>query len=347
MVYPFLLDALTGARIQIVGNAASAGGGALYAQCVHPTGATAAVYSSLTAGPVEEKAAAAWNISGNTAAYGAAAAAQVERLEVDSAEAAGCTPGDVIRASLRLIDGFGQEAQPAAGEQFELLMDVPQLPAAGAGSKEYSVFCDPGAPCDAAAAGVRLPWPAKSNPTGVGRVFSPAVEVGFRFRPPAGEVALEAAAGNLTRRGCGAGSAYDPATGFCAACGVGQYVTDPDGGDCIDCPIGAVCNGAALVGLPTASSWAAGADGVLRLQSCPAGYVLVRDEDRPAQDQCVQCPPGRYSSVPASYSVAAGGPVLWGPDAATAYLLCTPCPGPFFPRLCIFTFSFFSSVRQR
>ena len=87
MVYPFLLDALTGARIQIVGNAASAGGGALYAQCVHPTGATAAVYSSLTAGPVEEKAAAAWNISGNTAAYGAAAAAQVVPFAAELQEA--------------------------------------------------------------------------------------------------------------------------------------------------------------------------------------------------------------------------------------------------------------------
>lgn len=253
---------------------------------------------------------------------------QVTRLILED-DFAAYAPGDVIKTRLRLLDGFGQEAQPAAGERFELLMDVPQLAAAGGGSKEYSVFCRPGLACDAADAGVRVPWPAVVASSG-SRAFASGVSVEFRLRPPPGIPQLAPVVMNMTRVRCGAGSAYDPTAGFCEACGRGQYVTDPDGGRCIDCPVGAACDGSSLAGSPNTSAWAvdpSAGDGALRLQWCPAGSVLVRDEARPALDQCVLCPPGKLSTEPALYPAASGAPALWSTSAADAYLLCRACPG--------------------
>jgi hypothetical protein len=40
----------------------------------------------------------------------------------------------------------------------------------------------------------------------------------------------------------------------------------------------------------------------MRLASCPAGYILVRDHDQPESDECVQCPAGKYSTKKATYS---------------------------------------------
>jgi predicted outer membrane repeat protein len=286
--YPFLLSAAPGARVALVGNTASGGGGALYAHCcVAPDGATVSFGRNLAiphaaAGAAATTAAAglaSWDISGNTAAYGPAAAALPDRLELDAASvSAAYTPGDVLRLRLRLRDGLGQTVRPAVGERFELWMDVPQPAAAGGGVKEYSVFCGAGGadPCDTSSAGVRLPWPSTASARGGGGgsgAFAAAVAVTLRLRPEAGAPVLAPAVANLTRRAlaCGQGSAFDPDSGFCAACGRGQYVTDPDGGRCIDCPVGAECDGAALVGVPPESGWAVGDGGMLRLETCPAG----------------------------------------------------------------------------
>ena len=50
------------------------------------------------------------------------------------------------------------------------------------------------------------------------------------------------------------------------------------GGDvtgCLDCPIGAVCNGSSLVPALAGSTWVRVGD-ALRIASCPAGNIVVR-----------------------------------------------------------------------
>lgn len=67
------------------------------------------------------------------------------------------------------------------------------------------------------------------------------------------------------------------------------------------------------------------ADGgyVQRINSCPAGYALVRKEDNPQADKCVQCPGTTshgYSLVEARWS---------GRDNETGLdFFCKPCPKP-------------------
>ena len=77
--FPFLLDALPAAHVTLAENVASGGGGALYAQCVALGGKTAALARGETpaAGP-DGATAATWRVSGNSAAYGAATASQVD-----------------------------------------------------------------------------------------------------------------------------------------------------------------------------------------------------------------------------------------------------------------------------
>ncbi len=352
--FPFLVAANPAARVMLVNNTADTGGGALFASCTAPAGATLDLGAAAAAG----RRTAGWVLEGNLAAYGATAGAQVERLEFMAAEGPGDgmeiddiahAPGDVLRMRLRLEDGFNQTGRPAAGERFELLMKVPQT--GDGGTKDVSVFCRPNGVCDAADADVRLPWPA-APAAGGGRIFAPAVQVSLRLRQPAEAPALAPATTNLVRRACGIAAAYDPVSAFCMACGRGQYVTDSDSGRCLDCPVGATCDGAALVGDPITSIWAldttAAANttssggskvGALRLAWCPPGYVLVRDSGLPGLDRCVLCPPGKFSPEPAVYpttvparaSVAAKAAAkagqLWTTDAASASLLCQTCPG--------------------
>jgi hypothetical protein len=112
-----------------------------------------------------------------------------------------------------------------------------------------------------------------------------------------GGVKLETVDVPMARASCGAGRSFDGATGRCRTCAQGQYVLDPDADPCRDCPVGAACNGSALVGLVAGSDWVQ-VGRVVRLARCPPGYILVRDEASLDLDQCVMCPPGRQQPCP-------------------------------------------------
>ena len=107
---------------------------------------------------------------------------------------------------------------------------------------------------------------------------------------------------------------------FCTACKSGQYVIDPDQNACSECPAGAICADGAFFGLPAGAVWLAAGD-FMRLEACPAGYVLVRDEARPAADECVACPASKY--LVGNSSAAAGRLVVT--SAAAAPGLCLEC----------------------
>jgi hypothetical protein len=127
-------------------------------------------------------------------------------------------------------------------------------------------------------------------------------------------------------------------TQTCLACTASTYSlqpTDNCGKDsCVDrecqkCPIGASCKGKNhFEPLVAGSEWKRTVDGAtvkMRLKSCPSGYVLVRNQNRPENDECVKCPPNTYMAEPASFDSGKG-------VSSTAAILqdglnlCLPCP---------------------
>jgi hypothetical protein len=104
----------------------------------------------------------------------------------------------------------------------------------------------------------------------------------------------------------------------CQACEKDQYIVDPNQHVCQQCPAGAVCSeGTFTADDPADSVWEATQMGVYRLVRCPRGYVLVRDEDKPALDRCTPCPPYTYSIEEAVYgqkmSVGQGDEIVCNP----------------------------------
>ena len=82
----------------------------------------------------------------------------------------------------------------------------------------------------------------------------------------------------------------------CRPCEKNQYVINPMKHACKQCPAGARCpEGTFTPHDPADSVWNATQMGVNRLVRCPAGYVLVRDEENPTLDRCLPCPPYTYS----------------------------------------------------
>jgi hypothetical protein len=119
---------------------------------------------------------------------------------------------------------------------------------------------------------------------------------------------------------------YDPSLRVCTQCSLENYITDSDYGTCLTCPAGVLCNSSSLRPIIAGSVWGqeAGLLGIshIRLQSCPAGYILVRIEPRPEMDECVPCPFGKYSLD----SAVLGGKLdLVASSAINAVELCLQC----------------------
>ena len=78
----------------------------------------------------------------------------------------------------------------------------------------------------------------------------------------------------------------------CKKCSSSQYVINPNKHKCKTCPKGLTCRGTAeytprVIG----STWVVTDGGVLKLQTCPAGYLKVTPEDDALQE-CAPCPAG-------------------------------------------------------
>ena len=123
--------------------------------------------------------------------------------------------------------------------------------------------------------------------------------------------------GSVMINSTGAGS-FDSALQECSPCGFGFYVVDPLTGPCQKCPEGARCpDGARFEPKTNNSKWVV-QDGLLRLIECPPAFALIRRQQSPQSDHCLECP--GYSLYPA----------VW-PDDRSATVLqdyCQPCPEP-------------------
>ena len=108
--------------------------------------------------------------------------------------------------------------------------------------------------------------------------------------------------------------------------GAAQHITDSNAVDvrCQRCPIGAVCNGKMIRGKVNGSEWVRNGSHV-RLQSCPKGYILVRNEDRPETDECVLCPRGKYSTQPSFYPREGTPGARYVTDSSLALSFCIEC----------------------
>eukprot|EP00961_Rhodomonas_salina_P176883 2384811-Rhodomonas_salina.1 len=85
----------------------------------------------------------------------------------------------------------------------------------------------------------------------------------------------------------------------CNACPPDHYIVSLEAG-CKRCPVGAMCNGSALVGALAGSVWVPDESmGVMWLQSCPAGHAVLFDDGYASFDaerqQCVECAAGAHT----------------------------------------------------
>ena len=108
----------------------------------------------------------------------------------------------------------------------------------------------------------------------------------------------------------------------CVRCDKKQYIIDPNAHTCAACPAGAICEDGAFIPVnPADSVWNKTSNGVYRITSCPAGYVLIRDENSPVLDRCVACAPDTYSVEEAVF-----GEQLWDLSVENYNQYCRPCP---------------------
>ena len=99
---------------------------------------------------------------------------------------------------------------------------------------------------------------------------------------------------------CQAGYTENCQTRTCQVCLPGVEYYSNSTGACLACPAGASCDGIYMFPTVPGSVWE-WENGVLRIQECPAGYILIRSKDTSQLDECVVCPRSYYSPVPASY----------------------------------------------
>eukprot|EP00960_Hanusia_phi_P009635 280164-Hanusia_phi.AAC.1 len=119
---------------------------------------------------------------------------------------------------------------------------------------------------------------------------------------------------------CAEGYKLNCETNTCQICQPGSQYYSPLAADCKECPVGGKCDGSTLQPKVVGSAWG-WEDGILRIQSCPAGYILIRSPTNPQLDDCSECPPSFYSPVPASYTAQIQS--VSSPFAAL--LKCLPC----------------------
>ena len=108
----------------------------------------------------------------------------------------------------------------------------------------------------------------------------------------------------------------------CTRCGKKEYVINPNLHRCQPCPAGATCeDGTFSPSNPANSVWNSTSDGIYRIEKCPAGHVLIRDEADPVLDRCVPCAADTYSVEEAVF-----GEHLWDRSVENYNQYCHPCP---------------------
>eukprot|EP00960_Hanusia_phi_P045231 757100-Hanusia_phi.AAC.2 len=128
---------------------------------------------------------------------------------------------------------------------------------------------------------------------------------------------------------CDGGYQYNCQTNECQVCSPDLEYYSPADEACKACPTGASCDGRNLAPLVPGSVWEI-YNGNYRVSSCPAGYVLVRDNREPLLDECVLCPTNYYSPVPSSFDTGVQR-VLSAAEVLSKCIACSldkvDCPG--------------------
>eukprot|EP00281_Chroomonas_sp_CCMP1168_P014689 CAMPEP_0206216106 /NCGR_PEP_ID=MMETSP0047_2-20121206/2546_1 /ASSEMBLY_ACC=CAM_ASM_000192 /TAXON_ID=195065 /ORGANISM="Chroomonas mesostigmatica_cf, Strain CCMP1168" /LENGTH=304 /DNA_ID=CAMNT_0053638435 /DNA_START=170 /DNA_END=1081 /DNA_ORIENTATION=+ len=175
---------------------------------------------------------------------------------------------------------------------------------------------------------VDLFWPIKWSGFYVGpppdppppTVFDSEMFVTLEMLEPAFGALIPPYTFRLNRRPCPPGTSYVLDLASCRFCRrLLEYAIDPDQDECQPIPTGVsyyyttypgityysfTSQGSGVVSKVPGAIWSL--NGIrptrYRLDSCPAGYILVRDEEQPLQDTCVLCPPGTFSNEDAVYA---------------------------------------------
>ena len=382
--FPFMLSMNSG-ELVMENNYAHSGGGGLFVKCIEPSGETLALGNAMNDAAIASikggnvyppKGTTRFSFTGNTAGYGINVATLPEKLVLQDPKNVKTSyrPGEAISTVLQIRDSFMQTVKLDAGDILPVAISAQVCvdSCSGAGEKSNSIVeLDQDGLCRVEVAGVPMIWPAVQqifedkgvkNELGVGvpvrklRTFEPTLVLQHAVSAPLQGVTMEPVRLNISRLSCLENQQFvetaETGTGVCRDCSVGDYVVDPDQGECILCPDGGTCDGSKvgpkqeMGGNVIANTWEY-VDYVstnvqpnvvskrARLLQCPPGYLLVRrrdDEpadsgigDNPQLDQCSKCPVGRYSIVPADFY---GEQVLVESDVKVAAIgqKCEQCP---------------------
>lgn len=271
--------------VEFKDNTAHGGGGTFFASCLSPAYETTATLAST---------ANIFKISNSRAGWGETFANIEEVFEAigDVKAAEVYRPGDNLKTKLQVKDGYGNRVKMLGGDVLPYTVSVNLVATSSNGIEKVYMTAnfafDLDGVCDLAAKPTSLKWPVTSD----GELVKDMMlrhEISNTMSGLVQRVDVK-----LTRATCDSGTTYDLLTGTCKGCLPGtEYINFPDTQSCIKCPLGATCDGKKVTGI-SGSVWELDFDNHTRLQQCPSGYVLVREDRQPFQDQCVECPVGKY-----------------------------------------------------
>ena len=357
---PYALN-IQGAGLEMTRNTCFHGSGAIYLGCHTPTPIfrtlQAVVKEDLEAtGPAEIPI----RFSQNGGAYGFNIGGAFNSLSgSDPKVGSKYFPGEKILTKFAMRDVFGQQIfPPPPGEDGEVddhdevivrVTISTSDSAEPAGSETISVtYIDFGedGQFDMSSSPTPLQWPATTGGLGQDIVFAEHVYLSATSKftasntPGYNYFEIPAAQMRFTREDCPRGRYYNRNQLVCDRCQQNQYNLRPNLDNCQQCSVGGECDGETMVGKlisPDGSSvlrytgedmkWepeiVPGLGKILRIEQCPAGYVLVRAERNHALDQCIPCPVGTFSTEVARWEDGKG--LLVASSTGTVASKCSPC----------------------
>lgn len=357
---PYALN-IQGAGLEMTRNTCFHGSGAIYLGCHTPTPIfrtlQAVVKEDLEAtGPAEIPI----RFSQNGGAYGFNIGGAFDSLSgSDPKVGSKYFPGENILTKFAMRDVFGQRIfPPPPGEDGEVddhdevivkvtisTSDSVEPASSETISVTYIDFGEDGH-FDMSSSPTALKWPATTGGLGQDIVFAEHVYLSATSKftasntPGYNYLEIPAVQMRFTREECPKGRYYNRDQLVCDMCQQNQYNLRPNLDNCQQCSVGGECDGETMVGKlisPDGSSvlryagedlkWepeiVPGLGQILRIEQCPAGYVLVRTERDHSLDQCIPCPVGTFSTEVARWEDGKG--LLVAKSTGTVASKCSPC----------------------
>jgi cysteine-rich repeat protein len=357
---PYALN-IQGGGLEMTGNTCFHGSGAIYVGCHTPTPIfrtlQAVVQEDLEAtGPAEIPI----RFSQNGGAYGFNIGGAFDSLSGSDQHAIlKYFPGEKILTKFAMRDVFGQHIFPPPPGEDGLVddhdtvivrvtmsttdnvepSDAETLSATYVGLGEDGFF-------DMSSSPTPLQWPATIVGDGQDIVFPEHMYLSATARFTASNTPgynywkIPAVQMRFTRADCPKGHYYSRSLRVCAMCQQNQYNLRPNLDNCQQCSVGGECDGEAMVGklishdgssvlkytgedMKWAPEIVPGLGKILRIEQCPAGYVLVRTERDHSLDQCIPCPAGTFSTEVARWEDGKG--MLVARSTGTVASKCSQC----------------------